>query len=475
MSKYKELADQFIHDIETGKRKEGSKLPSLRQFANQQTVSMSTAVSCYQELESLGWIFARPQSGYFVSTQQVKNNTPNWAQFVSTISKVKPTPAIQSKINGPLGISSTDIDTQAKIELERSFRRASKRLGNRLTQYPDSRGELSLRKALSCHFETLGLQIGPEELSITSGCMPAIKAALESCTQVGDTIAISSPCFNGILDLLGQMDRNIVEIPSLNDGIDLLQLEEFLKQGVVKAGVFCTSHMNPQGITMSPLQKQKLAELANNYKTPIIEDDVYLELSYSEHTPIPAKYYDRGGYILWCGSISKSLSPSYRLGWCVAGRYTDRYNQLNAVSNYGVSLPIQLAIADFIESGHYSKQLKRRRNKLLTLRQSYLNYLSQRLPKQTNISAPKGGMVLWIQTPNLDADKFQKEIEKYKIDIRLGSLFSTLSLYDDCFRLNIGFDLTKEVEKQLTLIIGAVISATDCPPANKVIETKVNE
>ena len=459
MSKYKELADQFIRDIEAGNRKEGSKLPSLRQFANQQTVSMSTAVSCYQELESMGWIFARPQAGYFVSPQQKKHNTPKWAEFVSTVSIVKPSPAVYSASNGPLGISSTDIDEQAKIELERSFRRASKRLTSRLTQYPNSQGEPSLRNALSGHFEKLGLQVNPEELVITSGCMPAIKAALESCTRVGDAIAISSPCFNGILDLLGQMERKIVEIPSLNDGIDLRQLEELLKQGVVKAGVFCTSHMNPQGITMSPLQKQKLAELANAYQVPIIEDDVYIELSYSEHTPIPAKFYDQGGYILWCGSVSKSLSPSYRLGWCIPGRYSARYNQLNAATNYGVSLPIQLAIADFIESGHYVKQLKRRRNKLLNLRQSYLTYLSERLPAQTNISAPKGGLVLWFQTPNLNTSKFQQEIEKSKIDIRLGCLFSTLSLYDDCFRINIGFDLTQDIKEELNLLIAALKSS----------------
>ncbi len=44
---------------------------------------------------------------------------------------------------------------------------------------------------------------------------------------------------------------------------------------------------------MSANQKQKLAELANQYRVPIIEDDVYLELSYSSHTPLPAKYYDK--------------------------------------------------------------------------------------------------------------------------------------------------------------------------------------
>jgi len=57
-----------------------------------------------------------------------------------------------------------------------------------------------------------------------------------------------------------------------------------------------------------------------------------------------------------------------------------------------------------------------------------------------NITNGKGGMVLWLQVPKLNLEKFTKLIEKHKIDIRLGQLFSTLPLYNDCFRINIGFN-----------------------------------
>lgn len=460
MSIYRALANQFVHEIESGKLIEGRRMPSLRQLSKQHAVSMSTAVSCYQELESQGWIYARPQAGYFVSARPSKHNTPEWARFVSRVSTVNHSFSIHSNHNGPLGVSSTSIDEIALNELERSFRRASKRLTERLNHYPNTQGEPLLRNALSTHFSKLGLHLNPEELVVTSGCMPAIKAALEACTQAGDAVAISSPCFSGILDLLGQMGRHIVEIPSLDDGIDLIQLEGHLRDGNVKAGIFCTSHMNPQGITMSAQQKQTLARLANQYQTPIIEDDVYLELSYADHTPLPAKYYDQDGYVLWCGSISKSLSPSYRLGWCLPGRYTDRYRQHHTASCFGVSLPIQLAVADFIESGHYAKQLKRRRNRLLQLRQAYVNYLSERLPSHVNMSDPKGGMVLWLQVPDLDVDQFRSLVEQGKIDIRLGHLFSTLALYNDCFRINIGYELNDTVKTELDKLVDAILKSS---------------
>ncbi|KOO13908.1 transcriptional regulator [Vibrio xuii] len=458
MSIYRQLAEQFIEEIESGKRTEGGKMPSLRQLAKQQSVSMSTVVSCYQELESQGWIHARPQAGYYVSPRQPTHHTPDLVQFVSKVSHVKRSAPTHNALNGPLGVSSTANDEQSISELERSFRRSLRRMGDRINHYPNIQGEPSLRDALAGHFAKFDHHFSSDELVITAGCMSAIKAALESCSEEGDTIAISSPCFNGIIELLGQMSRKIIEIPSLDDGVDLEQLETHLKHQRVDAAIFCTSHMNPQGINMSANQKQKLAQLANQYQIPVIEDDVYLELSYSSHTPLPAKYYDKGGYVLWCGSVSKSLSPSYRLGWCLPGRYFEQYKTQFAAASYGVALPTQLAVADFIESGQYAKHVKRRRNQLLTLRQEYLTYLTNKLPKQIKLSNPQGGMVLWIQIPHLDHKEFAEQVDKLQLDIRLGSLFSTLDLYTDCIRVNMGFPLQGKAKQDLDTLIALIIN-----------------
>lgn len=453
MSLYRQLANQLIDEIESGKRAAGGRMPSLRQLAKQQSVSLSTVVSCYQELASQGWIYARPQAGYFISLRQPTRATPKWAKFESKVSRITPSAAIPPAKNGPLGEAGTANDAQSITELERSFRRSLKRMGERLNHYPDIQEEPLLRQALSTHFAKLDLHFTSDDIWITTGCMAAIKAALESCTDRGDTIAISSPCFNGILALLGQMSRKIIEIPSLDDGVDLDQLEHHLQNKRVDAAIFCTSHMNPQGINMSASQKQKLAQLANQYQIPVIEDDVYLELSYSAHTPLPVRYYDNGGYVLWCGSVSKSLSPSYRLGWCLPGRYLEAYKAQFTSASSGVAVPIQLAIADFIDSGQYAKHLRRRRSLLLSRRQQYLDYLSAHLPARVNISHPQGGMVLWLQVPDLNQPAFDDSIKQRQLDIRPGHLFSTLDRYANCLRINIGYPLTGQAKQDLDQLI----------------------
>lgn len=456
MSLYKQLAEQIAGDIEDNKLQRGSRLPSLRQLAKQHAISMTTAVHCYQELESLGLIKAKPQTGYYVAEKSSSLPPPTWSQFASRITVPRASPITTHHHSGPLGVSGSALTDNEQTELERSFRRVMQRIGHRLSSYPNSQGEQGLRLALANHFSELGIACKEHDFVVTSGCMSAMKTALEVCSEQGDAVAISSPCFNGTLELLHVLKRKIVEIPSLEEGIDLDQLEEHLKCGRVKTGVFCTSHMNPQGITMSPKQKQRLARLANQYQVPIIEDDVYLELSYSAHCPLPAKYYDDGGYILWCGSVSKSLSPSYRLGWCIPGRFREQYHQHFAAGSYGVSTPVQLALADFIDSGQYAKLLKAKRRRLLEQREQYLTYLARHLPKGAKVSNPQGGFVVWVQIPSLNGRKLVDDLTKHRIDVRPGALFTTLDLYHDCLRINIGHPLKGGAKSELDKLLSVI-------------------
>nr|WP_250684481.1 PLP-dependent aminotransferase family protein [Photobacterium galatheae] len=448
--RYKQLAEQYMLDIQAGKLAVQSRMPSLRQFARLHQVSMTTALNCYQSLEAQGWIVAKPQSGYFVS-RRGSQSLPVLAQFESRLALVSDyqpqagqTP--DSQHAGPLGYSRFEVSAELAKQMAQSFRRAHQRLGERMNFYPVSQGELMLRQVLAAHFTQYGFHFQPEQLVITNGCMDAIRTAIEVCTRPGDAIAISSPCFNGLLTLLREMSRNIVEIPSVESGIDLDQLEYHMQQGTIQAGLFCTTHMNPQGITLTPVQKQRLADMAAQYQIPVIEDDVYMELPHSQTVPLPAKYYDQSGYLLWCGSVSKTLAASYRLGWCLPGRYREAYLRKFAAGCFGVSLPVQLAIADFIDSGQYGRHLKHRRFALLANQQRYTDYLQQQLPGAVRISDPAGGMVLWLQLPQIDSQQLKQGLAREKLDIRTGDLFTCRDLYQNCLRINIGYALPEPGE-----------------------------
>ena len=465
--RYIDLAEMCIADISSGKLVKNSRMPSLRNFRQQHSISMTTALNCYQHLESLGWIIARPQSGYFVCGQRMTNEKPELIAFKSITTDPK-IPVVKSynrnesssgsvsrsvyhslnkEVVGPLGVARISTDFIPLEKLQHSFRRALKRQGSNISFYPDVQGEKILRDTLSSHFKSYDFHIPSDELLITNGCLDSIQTAIEICTDIGDAVAISSPCFNGLLDMLAALGRKVVEIPSTEQGIDLVQLEQHMKTNQIKAGLFCTSHMNPQGISMTALQKQHLASLAQTYKIPIIEDDVYLELAHSKVMPLPAKHWDKEGYIIWCGSISKTIAAGYRLGWCWPGRFIEQYLQKRKYCNQGVSTPVQLGLADFISNGDYAKHLKKLRVAIQQRTLSYQLYLTKNLPVASKISDPSGGFVLWIQVQNLNGRKLLALATENNIDIRIGEQFSTRDLYQDYFRVNTGFMITEGNDK----------------------------
>lgn len=458
MAKYKQLAEQIITDIRAEKLTVGSRMLSLRRFAKQHKVSISTAVSCYQELEKREWLQARPQSGYFITQPLSTLSVPTWKGFSTKVVTPSSKPEQSTPVSlpsrtpcdfriddGPLGASNMELEQTSIKALERSHKRVLNQSHQRLSQYPHRQGEPLLRQAIAHHFSNVGFAMGADELVITTGCLEAVKTALLVCTKPGDVVAVNSPCFNELLDLLTLLEIKLIEIPTQSDGIDLNRLERLMRAGKVQAGLFSTTHMNPQGITLSLEQKKRLSQLANQYRLPIIEDDVYLELNHVGQLHLPASYYDKNGYLLWCGSFSKSLSPSYRLGWCKAGRYLDKYLQLSQ----GAPIYTQLAIADFIRSGNYDKHLKKAKYQLAENKQTYIRYLNQQLPDGSRITQPDGGLVLWIQVPKLDAKLLGQKALQADIDIRTGDIFTFSNRHQDCFRINIGYKFSDKIQQEL--------------------------
>lgn len=224
---------------------------------------------------------------------------------------------------------------------------------------------------LAKHFSEQYFHISADKLVVTNGCIDAIRTAIEVTTQIDDTVAISSPCFIGLIELLANMGRLVIEIPFHREQLDFLQLETHMSKGEVDACLFSANHIIPQGICLSSKQKEQLAFLAERYEVPIIEDDVYLELNYTNTTPLPIKHWDKSGWVIWCNSISKTLGSGYRLGWCEPGRYFNKYLEHRAVQTFGVNIFIQSAIAEFLYSGQYLKHLRKLR---LAINQQMLSY-----------------------------------------------------------------------------------------------------
>ena len=66
---YQAVAERVEGLIEGGTLSPGARIPSVRRFAGQLGVSVTTVLEAYRRLEDEGLIEARPQSGYYVRTR----------------------------------------------------------------------------------------------------------------------------------------------------------------------------------------------------------------------------------------------------------------------------------------------------------------------------------------------------------------------------------------------------------------------
>ncbi|MBQ4860722.1 PLP-dependent aminotransferase family protein [Pseudoalteromonas sp. MMG013] len=454
-AKYKQLGQQLINNIENNAYSIDEPLPSLRTFCALHQISMTTALACYRYVESLGYITAFPKKGYFVTGLPTAQQHYQFPQFkAEPASFVRPKSQLKnlSQTLATAELDSTLIDSK---RLSLSLTQACKH-HDQLWGYASPEGEYVLRHALSNHFTHQGFALSASDLLITHGCLDAVQHAISVTTNHNDVILVSSPCYSGLLDLLCSLNRQVIEIPSNDNGLDLEQMENALRQYRVSACLLSANHQNPTGHSLTNTQKQKIAELAHTYQTPIIEDDVFRELSHTKVTPLPIKHYDRTGWVIWCGSFSKSLSAGLRLGWCAPGRFFDAFLKQLSIRTLGVNKPLQLAMANYINKGHYQQHLKHINQHLCAHKNLYLHYLQEQLPNNSSIYMPSGGMVLWLAIPALNTEQLAMKLAHQHIYIKPGTLFCNTSRYDHCFRLNIGLVPTDEVKAQLTIIIDEI-------------------
>ena len=189
------------------------------------------------------------------------------------------------------------------------------------------------------------------------------------------------------------------------------------------------------------------------YQIPLIEDDLYGDLHFGPDRPLPCKAFDRQGLVLWCGSVSKTLAPGYRVGWVAPGRYFDALLQVKRYQA-GFSPGItQQAVANFLANDRYELHLRRLRQRLKSNCQRYQQTIRAYFPPGTRISEPQGGFTLWVETDvRVDTLVLADQLAPHKISIMPGSLFSLQPQYANCMRLSYGLPFDERVAWGLQMI-----------------------
>ncbi|MET0379720.1 MAG: PLP-dependent aminotransferase family protein [Spongiibacteraceae bacterium] len=457
---YNRVARDITRDIERDLYRPGERLPGVRRLAQQYQVSISTALEACRLLEDQGRLEARLRSGFFVRLhaaekveQPAISNPPKRPSLVKgqelalQLVKAAKDPKLIS-----FGAAVPTAQYLPVRAVNQALVRSLREHGANAGRYEFPPGELNLRRQIARRMTEIGSPTDPEELVITNGCQEALVLALRAIAVAGDVVAVESPTYYGLFQVIEFLGLKALEIPTHpRDGISIEALEFALEQWRVKAVIATPNFSNPLGGCMSDQRKRALVKLLARKQITLIEDDIYGDLGFSGERPCIARSFDpRGETVIHCSSFSKTLAPGLRVGWIAPGKHIERVEYLKYVMNLATPTAPQLAVADMLERGGYDRYLRQARQEYAHAVDRMSRAVEKYFPEGTRVTQPQGGFVLWVEFPNgIDSELLYENALEHGICIAPGPMFSATRKYRNIIRLNAAVPWEPRVEKAL--------------------------
>ncbi len=443
---YEQVAEDMRHAIAMGTYGAGERLPSLRRIARHYGVSLATAIQAYQWLEDSGLVEARPKSGYFVlengcgeacepgmsrpSAQPGEVTVGHLALDVLEEARRDDLINLGAAIPGP--------ELLPLKALSRAYAGVVRREPGLLGRYEPPQGLLALREQIARRLRVAGVRVHPDEIIVTNGCMEALLLCLRVLCRPGDTVAVESPSYYGVMQAIEQLGLNALELPTHpRHGVELESLERALEEGRIDVCLFMPSFNNPLGSNMPRENRERMVRMLARFGVPLIEDDIYGDLAYEGGRLPAAKAFDETGSVLLCSSFSKTLAPGLRLGYVVPGRHFDELMRGKFLGNIATAGTPQQVLAEFLRKGGYERVVRRAvtiyRRRTERLRRLVL----QHFPEGTRVTQPQGSFVLWLELPeHIDGIALHDRALAAGISVSPGVIFSPRGDYRHHIRMS---------------------------------------
>ncbi len=457
---YQAVAAELERAMAAGSLRVGDRLPSVRQLCAQHGVSVSTATLAYRWLENRALVEARPKSGYFVAACKTVLPEPELDTRMGSAGFVEPSDLRREFLysaDDPLALPplypapapARSLLPEAKL---RHLMARANRLHPEYASRPNAVGSSALRQEVARRSMQAGLSLRPEEILLTNGGTGALFLALRTVAQAGATIALESPTYYMLLEIIKGLGMKSLEIPTHpRHGISLEALD-FATQtpGVVSACVVIPNFHNPLGSLMPKENKKQLVALAAQRGFTLIETDIYGDAYFGDERPVVLKSFDANDDVILCSAVTKTVAPGYRVGWMVPGRHLKTATSLGMQAAITSPLLQQEVMAEFLCDGGYDHHLRRLRASLKSQAQQLSDAVTRYFPPGCKLSRPQGGLMLWIELPvSVDSRRLYDQARREHIGLAPGASFSCSQRYNHFIRLHHGQPWTAKLEANI--------------------------
>ena len=394
---YMQIYEYFKNEIINGTYKANKKLPSKRNLAKEYNISLNTVDNAYSKLLEEGFIYSKERQGFFVS---------DVGELYVLDSKPIHITKEEENIEYDFSYSGVSEEFPYKI-----FKKISSNIFDNkdILEKVDYQGYLPLRTQISEYLDkSRGFKADPSQIVISSGSEYLFQIIFK---LISGKFGIEDPGYNMLSNIMDTNDINYEFISVDENGMDLTKL----KKSKSDFCVITPAHQFPTGVIMN---MQRRVELLNMKKIKyVIEDDYDSEFKYSKR-PVPAlKSIDVNDKVIYIGSFSKSISPSFRVSFMVLPfDLVEKYNKIFKFFICPVSIMVQKMLTTFIETGEFEKHLNRMRKIYSKKRQLLIDMLSER--KDITIRGADAGLHVVLEYPkNYSEEYIVKKAKEKKIKV----------------------------------------------------------
>lgn len=416
---YKQIYDVIKKYILNGELNAGEKLPSKRELAEQEGVSLNTISNAYDQLVAEGYIYSKERQGFFIEEiAPFKHHDKVTNDFPKHLKELEQTN------QGWLSLSHNKLDL-THFPYKEWFRHQQtvfeKNLAD-LEAIPHLQGPLKVRKTIArMLLFNRGVKCEPEQIILGAGTQLLLKQLMELFPKQS-VVGLENPGYPRFNQLLKSMNYAIETIELDHKGASI----DNIKQVNPNVLVITPSHQFPTGIIMPVSRRIDILNWAlQTEKRYIIEDDYDSEFKYETDNIPSLQSLDEQQSVIYTGTFSKTLFAGIRISYMVLPvellkKYQEFHSDLMCSSN---TLELY-TLSRFIEQGDYMSYVKKMNYKYEIKRKKLIQELEKVFGEKIDIQSIPAGLhfIAEINT-KISYEKFSEKAKELKLEL------STLSYY----------------------------------------------
>lgn len=394
----------------------GTRLPSTRELARELALSRNTVLATFEGLLAEGFIVSRPGSGTYVAEAAA---TPRARPARTSVLLEKRAPAPSAGTAGlsqrglrlalfqggerfeiqPLGGSEGDFTLFPIKQWQRLQSRQLRLARPELLDYSAEGGYFPLRQAIADYVRvSRAVRVEVEQVLITAGTQHSLDLCAQLLTDAGDRVWVEDPCYWGARAIFEARELRLDPVAVDQDGLD----PSLAPAGSHPRLIYLTpSNQYPTGTAMSLSRRRSVLEVATREQAWILEDDYDSELRYAGRPLASLQGLDTEQRVIYMGTFSKVLYPGIKIGYLVlphslVGAFRSALYDLQRPGQ----MPVQAALADFIQRGYFTTHVRRLRLAYAEAREHLLQALKPVLDNgSTRVISQNAGVHLVLQLP----------------------------------------------------------------------------